>query len=236
MRLSEDGERAVVSDGGVTMARRSLFGIESFSKSAQTLWDDIVTDFGVETVSDRVFARGPVQAMPHLIGLVADAAVALDSVRHLTESARFTFTEKLERWLSKEAGLKIKETRHVTDRLGEEQRVTAIVSSPRGEILVQGAGGKTPSNIKQSAEHAYFVFSGLDRQEWSLESRLIVLERLAVKTDQQMRAAKGLVARLAEEAYVGTFESQLSLNRFLTETAPGERDMATQTYGQASAD
>jgi hypothetical protein len=237
VRTSDDGLRVVVSDGGMTMARRSLYGIESFAKTADNMWKEILADFGVESFADRVFHRGPVQMMPHLIGLVADTCIALDSVRLLSENVRSSFTEKLESWLARDSGVKVTGERVVHDLHGEGQKVTAIVESPRGELLVQGAGGRSAGNLKQSAEHAYFLFSGLDSEEWRHESRLIVLEHLPARTDQQRRAAKSLVARLTEQAYVGTFEAQISLNRFLvTKSPPSERDLATITYGQSAAD
>lgn len=236
IRLSKDGSRAVVSDGGMSMARRSLYGIGSFSNPAKDLWSDVIDDYGVEFVSDRVFVRGSVDLLPHLLGTVADCALALDSVRLLADKGRSSFAEKLERWLSKEAHLHVSEEKLVTDRHGEEQRITAIVNSPRGDVIVQGAGGRTPAAVKRASEHAYFLFSGLDDNAWGHDSRLIVLEKLRIETQQQMRAAKYLVSRLKEQAYVGTFEAQISLQRFFNEQPSGDRDLATLTYGQTSVE
>lgn len=234
VRLNEDGTRVVVSDGGITTARRSLYGVESLARSAGKLWQDILFEFGVETISDRVFARGSTESLPHLIGLVADASIALDSVRLLAENARQTFSDKLEKWLLFQGNHKLAESRTITDRHGDVQKFTAIVESPRGAVAIQGAGASS-GGLRQAAEHAYFLFSGLDEEAWPVKSRLIVLEKLNVKTDPQIRSAKSLVSRLTEQAYVATFEGQLTLNRFLTEEPGNERDLATLTFGQTDA-
>ena len=86
--------------------------------------------------------------MPHLIGLIADACLALDSVRLLAENARTSFAEKLETWLVKDSGVTVTGEHTVTYRFGSPQKVTAIVESPRGEILVQGAGGRAAGSLR----------------------------------------------------------------------------------------
>lgn len=236
VRLTEDGERVVVSDGGMTMARRYLYGADHLGQSASRLWEEIITDYGVETISDRIYLRGPINMIANLIGLIADTAVALDAVRLLSETKRKTFTEKLHTWLADMPGVRLSGENVVEDSYGDNQRVSAIVESRRGPILVQGAGGTNFSNVRQAAEHAYFVFTGLDATKWEHERRLIVLERLPLNTDLQQRNATSLVSRLTEHSYVSTFESRTTVGRFLCEAAGTNRDLATMPYGQASSD
>ncbi|MDI2032964.1 DUF1828 domain-containing protein [Paenarthrobacter nitroguajacolicus] len=235
VRPQPDKDRLAVSDGGLTFSRRSLYAAEELSRTAKSLWDDIIQDFGVLEFSDRIYATGPVSAAADLIGRIADVCLALDSVRLLSDGSRRTFASTLSTWLKDEAGFNIKTESSVSDRFGNKQKFTAIVEAPDREILVQAAGGRGVQDLKRPAEHAYFAFTGLNAEQWPMDARLIVVEHLVPKTDNQRRAARGLIDRLSEVAHVASFEQQLSLSAFIRRGSDGQRDLVTNTYGQTSS-
>lgn len=237
VRPSTDCTRVAVSDGGISLARRGLYGLPQLSNSAASLWNEVLTDFDVETEGGRVFARGPVEQLSGLISLIADVALILDSVRLLAEGERQTFSTKLEQWLHHAApGAVLSARTSVEDRYGTKQKITAVVETRGKEVLVQGAGGRTTSDLKSSAKHAAWVFGGLDDRQWPKESRLVVFERVPTHTAQQRINSQLLISRLGEVAYVGNFEAPLTLSRFLSEGAPESTDMVTTNYGQVTGD
>ncbi|MGV9482095.1 hypothetical protein [Gordonia aichiensis] len=232
VRLTADGERIAVSDGGLTRTRLDLHGTEIASATATSLWRDVLDEYGVAEIGDRVYARGPIEHAAGLIGRVADASVALDSVQLLTAGERRGFASKLQNWLETDAGFTIHRGETVRDRYGDEQRVTAVVEAPRGEILVQAVGGRTASKMKAPIEHASWILGGLNEHEYPLDRRLVVLEGLPNRVDSVDRV-RGWVRRLSAIAYVGSFEAQLAVSRFLREDeAPPTRDFALESYGQ----
>lgn len=236
VRPSVDGTRVAVSDGGTSYARRGLYGLPSPTGGAASLWTDIISDFEVETEGERIFTRGPLAQLPGLISLIADVSLVLDSVRLLAEAERRTFSRKLENWLRQEPGITVSARTSVADRYGTQQKVTAIVESRGKQVLVQGAGGRTSSDLKNSAKHAAWVFGGLDDRHWPRESRLLIFERMPMRTAQQRLSAQLLVSRLGEVAYVGSFDAPATVSRFLAEGAPASTNMVTDVYGQVMGD
>jgi hypothetical protein len=209
-----------------------MFGVGELSRGAATLWRDVVADFGVTEIDDRIYVRGLSVSVAQMIAQVADASLTLDSVKLLLEQERITFATKLERWLRLDAGLKLAESKVVPNRYGEPQLVTAVVEEDGRRVAVQGAGGHTASAMRSAAEHAHWVFSGLG-DSWPVENRLVVLERIGSRRSDMVAS---LVSRLKEVAYVGSFERQISLRRFLVEPAPSERDLVHLPFGQSAID
>lgn len=232
VRFSDDGDRVAVSDGGLARARRGIVTNNEMSRGAQTLWDDILAEFGVLEIEDRVYVRGRAGQAAQLIAQVADASLTLDSVKLLIDQERATFAARLENWLRLDAQVQLAEDRTIFSRLGEPQTVTAIVESQRGRIAIQGAGGRTGGGILNAAYRAHWVFSGVDESELPIDHRLVVLERTEGRRTKNGTLA--MVPRLAEVAYVGTFEAQISLLRFLREPPPPNRDMVNVPFGQQS--
>jgi hypothetical protein len=236
VRPSADGTRVAVSDGGASFARRGLYGLSSPTSGAASLWAEILSDFEVEAEAGRIFTRGPLDQLPGLVALIADVSLVLDSVRLLAEGERQTFSTKLVHWLRQEPGTTVSTRSSVEDRYGTNQKVTAVVESRGKEILIQGAGGRTSSDLKNSAKHAAWVFGGLDERQWPMESRLLVFERVPTHTAHQRLNAQLLISRLGEVAYVGSFDAQLAVSRFLAEGAPDSTNMVTDIYGQVRGD
>lgn len=232
LRPSEDGERVVVSDGGLTRARLDLAGTDLGAARPKALWRDIIAEFGVREMSDRVFVRGKASAAAASISLLADACVALDTVRLLTAGERQTFADKVRLWLRSEAHLDVQESTSVVDRWGEPQTVTALVESPRGEVVVQAASGRNISDLRGSMEHAFWVMGGLIEAQYPIANRLTLVESVPTRPASRDRM-EALVRRLTDASYVGSFEGQISAKTFLSiEEPPSERDFVFQSLGQ----
>lgn len=232
VRVNRDGERVSVSDGGLTLARHDLSGLTDQAIADLRLWRAIQSDFGVEEASGRLYKVGPLPAAAEIIGLVADACLVLDSVRLSTRASTEAFAGRVQRFLRDEADLTVEPHRDVLDRYGNAQRVTALVRLESGTVVVQAAGGASFEAVKRSAEHAHWIFGGLDTATHPIRRRLAVLE--VPRRDRAANRLSGLVKRLGEVAYVGSFDAQLSLNRFFREGPPESHDMATQSFDQRS--
>jgi hypothetical protein len=196
------------------------------------MWDEILEDHGLNEFDGRVFVTGPRDAAENLVAQVADAALVLDAVRLLSVGERKTFAAKLQSWLQELEGVSLKPESSVTDEFGNEQRLTAVVESPRGDVLIQGAGGRSLGEVRKSAEHAHWIFSFLRSKDWPVENRLVVLESSHLANDHQRKSTLGVVNRLATVANVAAFDARSTVASFLTLGPSQTRDMVTIGYAQ----
>lgn len=234
VRPSEDGARVVISDGGLVSARLDLSGTGLASNRSKSLWKDILTEFGVREAGSRVFVQSTHDTAAAGISMLADACIALDSIHLLSSGERRTFADKVRAWLKNEAGYEVKGT-SVVDRFGSTQTVTAVVDSPRGDIVIQGAGGRRLPELRSSMEHAYWVMGGLGERDHPIGNRLTLLEAVPGRTASE-DALRGLVRRISETSCVGSFESQISAQRFLAmQEPPDVHDFVFESLGQLSA-
>jgi len=233
LRISADGTRFAVSDGGLSHARRDLYASPELKGTALTLWREVLEDHGLSEFKGRIYTTGDVEAADVLITQIADAALVLDSVRLLAVGERKTFSSKLHAWLDKLDGISVKPESSVVDIYGSEQHISAIVESPVGDVLVQGAGGKNVSELRKNAEHAHWTFSFLREEDWPVEKRLVVLETSLVSTEKQRIATASLVQRLTSRSYVAAFDSPSTVKRFLADGPSYDKDMVTLAYQQA---
>ena len=234
VRISADGLRVAVSDGGMSLARRDLYAASDLKGTSRTLWDDILEDHGVKEFDGRIYSTGPMEAAEFLIAQIADVALVLDAVRLLAAGERKTFARKLQSWLQEEDGIVVRPEASVIDEFGNEQRVTAIVESEQGEILVQGSGGKSVTELRKNAEHALWIFSFVKASEWPMAKRLIVLERSTLGTDAQRNATQGMLNRLTTVSNVAAFDSKYTVSQFLHRGPSQHADMVTNGYSQMS--
>lgn len=229
VRPSVNGEYVVVSDGGVTHARMSLYVDTEPGKAVSALWDDVKSEFGVEVSRDRIYVRMPTSMLASAISVLADACIAMDSARMLAVGERRTFSDELREWLASEVSLPVSQSQKVPDRFGDDQTVTAIVETRRGEVVLQAAGGTSGSARKQAFQRAFWVMSNMG-ESIPVQNRLVVVERPPRTYDRKFAHQ---VETLAQTAYVGSFTRQRTLEGFLRASeAPEERDLVMQTPGQ----
>jgi hypothetical protein len=100
--------------------------------------------------------------------------------------------------------------------------------------------------LRSSMEHAYWVMGGLGEHDHPIGNRLTLLEAVPGRTASGRTASgrtasgrtaiEGLVRRVSETSCVGSFESQISAQRFLTmQEPPAVHDFVFESLGQLSA-
>lgn len=226
VRVNPEADTVIVSDGGITTARRALFGLGAPSGNAHELWGDILDDFGLHEAGNRIYGRGPRRAAASLIGTVADAALTLDSLRLMATGKTQSFPQRVQGWLRREAGATLLDNPVITMARGGLQKVTAVALAHDGRhVAVQAAAAR--GSGKAAMEHAFFVFAGIDQNRWPVENRLIVV-------DSVTKAITRGMSQLTDVAYVSTLERAGTVRRFLEDGPPVNRDIATETFGQAS--
>ena len=247
-RISANADHVIISDGGMVHARASMFGVDLESTSMARHLSGVRDDFSLESIADRYYVRCDPSNLAEYILHLASACVALDSVRLITPPASDSFAKTLDSWLHDQGGLEFAKTNMVETRHGDPLRVTAVVESDRGDIVLQAAGGRGAGSLKTSGEHAFFNLSALDDAAYPLENRLIVLE----KTVRQARPTKEtrqpvalsplvispallrLTKRLTEVASVAAFDSRSSILRFIESGEAETRDLVSSVYGQST--
>ncbi len=83
MGVTSDVARVVISDGGLVRARLDRSGPGLGSARAQSLWKAILVDFGVREADGRVFVNTVYGTAADGISTLADACIALDTIRLL---------------------------------------------------------------------------------------------------------------------------------------------------------
>ena len=236
VRFSPELDRVAVSDGGMTHARRQMFGLDGFAPTAEAVWIDLLSDYDVSETHGRIYAQGTVDVVAGLIANVADAAVALDVVRLLRGAERITFGAIVETWLRKQTNLRVADTSTVTDRYGARQKFTALVELPKRQVIVQALSGSNPTSLQRPVEHASWAFGALDATAYPVADRLAISQGAPKRNKtKQFQKVEAMLNRLAESACVGGFDQHQALNRYFTEGAPDERNFATSSFGQLSA-
>ncbi|KQX65791.1 hypothetical protein [Angustibacter sp. Root456] len=222
VRFTNDGQ-VIVSDGGLVSARVELAELNLDSGSVSDFWRSIVEDFGVSEISGRIFARGPVDRAASLIGQVADAAVALDMVRHIAPPAKSEpFQEQVRRWLIEDAQVEVTDQRTVHTITGAEEPVTAVVRAPGRDVAIMSAVGRTTSDRRRGTEHAFYVFSQLPPSVWQPQARLTILGGQAARwKPEQIAALRGV-------SYVGSIEQPVRLATLLKSAEwPADHNLMT---------
>jgi len=153
------------------------------------------------------------------------------------------FSKSLEKWLQTTLDSEVETNKKIETRFGDTVSISAAVPSPRGEILIQAAGGKNATTLRSSSEHAFFVLSSLSPTEHPIRNRLIVLESTLYdrKKDINRRPVvsetmRKLTKRLTEVAYVSAFDAASHIASFMEDPHGSERDLVTVSLGQSSLD
>jgi hypothetical protein len=247
-RISANADHIIISDGGMIHARASMFGADLDSAAMVRHLNAVRDDFSLESIADRFYIRCEMSNLAEYIAHLASACVALDSARLVIPPSSDSFVKALDGWLHEQNWLAFAKTNTVETRHGDPLRVTAVVESERGPVVLQAAGGRTAGSLKTSGEHAYFNLSALEDSKHPRANRLIVLE----KTVRQKRAAKEkrrpdalvvlavspallrLTKRLTEVANVAAFDAKHSILRFIEHGESDTRDLVSSAYGQTS--
>lgn len=81
----DTGGRVTVSDGGLVASRLDLHGIEWRRVTRlDCAWKEILRAYGVDEMNGQIYLRGGADHAPSLVSQVADAALALDALTHVS--------------------------------------------------------------------------------------------------------------------------------------------------------
>ncbi|WP_380168965.1 hypothetical protein [Jannaschia sp. R86511] len=204
--IVEPGEgHFMIRDAGAA-GRLDLAGASvETNRQVQQYWEAIVDDYGCLTVGGRVYLHAEPQRLEVALLQMADALLALDSVRHLAPPGRGDrFDQQVRRWLVGEVGIPVREDRIVRTITGASRRVTAILDPPQARPVVVMAAqrGKAATPL----EHAYFVLDQLSVDQWPLRQRMTVLggpSHLWRESDRLALSKVGYVASREQAVTVG---------------------------------
>ncbi len=235
-RISANADYAIISDGGLISSRLSMYGIESDYKPASRHLNDVKDDFGLEFHADRYYIRAEIDAIAEYSAHLGSALVALDSARLAVSNVPDRFVNQLDDWLKENSGLEFAKEQKVQDQYGDLVKVSAVLESERGQILVQAASGKAAGSLKTSGEHAYYALSALSKEVYPISNRLIVLERTLRQGRQKVGAVTPSIARLTkrlmEVAHVSSFDATPAMLDFMKYGESESRDLVTLPYNQ----
>ncbi|NAZ14815.1 DUF1828 domain-containing protein [Glutamicibacter soli] len=242
-RISADRSHVILSDSGTIHARAAMYGVDITTGAASKHLDEVRGDFNLRVHADRFYVQVPLDCLAEEAAHLAGALVSLDSARLAYSATQEKFSKSLEKWLQTTLDSEVETNKKIETRFGDTVSISAAVPSPRGEILIQAAGGKNATTLRSSSEHAFFVLSSLSPTEHPIRNRLIVLESTLYdrKKDINRRPVvsetmRKLTKRLTEVAYVSAFDAASHIASFMEDPHGSERDLVTVSLGQSSLD
>jgi hypothetical protein len=206
-----------LSDGGETLARLELAGVNVETGRARQIWSALMRAHGVESAHGRVLLRGPAADGGALIAAMSDALVNLDGLRLMAPSSRTPrFSERLVSFLQAEFEYVV-EHPELRGRSGSSYRVTAAAGSADRPVYIQAlAGSSQPARVR-AAEHGFVLSSDVDGAVLP-QQKLIVLDQPV----EQWHPSR--LKLLSQVAYIGSWRARERLVGFIqATTAPGSK-------------
>jgi len=211
------GPDITVTDGGETLARLDLAGVNVESGRARQLWRSLIRAHELETSEGRLLLHGPADHAGELVSLMAEAMINLDGLRLLAPAPRQPkFAEKVVTFLQAEFEY-VEEHPELRGRSGSTYRLTAAAGREDRPVYIQALAGSTPQQRIRAVEHGFTVFSDVDGS-LTPEQKLIVLDGTTERWTQ------GKLILLSQVGYVGSWAARDRLIRFIrAEAVPSNR-------------
>jgi Domain of unknown function DUF1828 len=186
----------VVSDGGETLARLDLAGVNIDQGRTRDIWRRLLRAHELELRDERLSVYGEISAAGSLIENMANAIANIDSIRLLAPTPRSPrFADRVVTFFQGEFE-HVTESPQLRGRSNIVYRATAAVGDPEQETVVQAVAGKTLQDRQRSVEHAFTMFSDVN-------GTLPTERKLVVLSDSEWREEH---TRLLETvAYVGSW-------------------------------
>jgi len=208
-----DGAEVTVSDGGETLARLDLAGVNIETGRARQMWQSLIRAHGLEFADGRLLVHGAAEEVGTLVVLMTEAMINLDGLRLLAPAPKQPpFAERLVTFLQAEFE-SVEERPELRGRSGSSYRLTAAVGREDRPVYVQALAGNTQPARIRAVEHGFTVFSDVNGS-LAPQQKLIVLDG----TVEQW--TPGRLALLEQVAYVGSWNARDRLVGFIGADAP----------------
>lgn len=200
----------VLSDGGETAARLHSAGFDLDDTVNAVVWREALHEFRVAFDGGLVQVSASLRTAAHSAARLADALVGLDTLRLLaapsSERPR-TFADEVEAFLRRIAGDAAVTRSPRVEVEGIAVRPTLQVVAKTGPVYVQATA---TTAYTQAFEHAFYMFSLLNRADIPKTSRLAVLG------GSESTWTRPRLNVLSEVAYVGLWASSPDVEAFLS--------------------
>lgn len=208
-----DGDDIVVTDGGETLARLELAGVNVEAGRARQMWQALLRAHELEHSGGRLYRRGSLASTGEVLHAMAEAMINLDGLRLLAPApSQSKFADRLVTFLQAEFEF-VSERPELLGRSGIKHRVTAVTGTPDLPVYIQALAGGTQQSRNRAVEHGFTVFSDVNGA-LRLEQKIVVL------SDETTDWNPARFNLLATVAYVGSWRSRDRLISFIESKTP----------------
>jgi hypothetical protein len=196
-------DRVVVSDGGETVARLDLAGVNVETGRARELWARLLRAHQLEFANGRLRQEGSIEETGWLAENMANALPNIDAIRLIAPpSPKPGFNEQLVTFLEAEFE-SVEEQPQLAGRSGIVYRPTASARGDDDPVFIQAVSGGRSQTRQRAVEHAFTMFSDVNGS-LPTEQKLVVLAGGTAWKSQH-------VELLSEVAYVASWDSRETL-------------------------
>lgn len=225
--IRRDRDAVEVTDGGDTLARLDLAGVNVERGRARDVWRRLLRAHELEVHDERLSIQGSIGDLGLLAENMANAAANLDGIRLLVAPPRSPkFSDRLTALFKAEFEY-VEESPDVRGRSGGFYRATAQVGDPRSPTLVQAVAGEDIQTRRRALEHAFTMFSDVDGQ-------LPIERKLAVLSDADWKPEQ--IKLLSGVAYVGAWSYRDEFLDFINSEKRRESHILMPVQGEISGD
>lgn len=215
--VSARGDIVSLSDGGLLSVRLADAGFDVTDEVFHRLWHDVLYDFRLSSEEGAVHLTASPQTAAAAAARLADGLLALDTLRHVgmprAQKIR-SFSDDVEDYLRGAVGDQAVTKRPRLSVEGMTIQPSLRVVTKRAPVFVQAVA--TTGARAQSLEHAYFVFSMVEKAGVPAPQRLVILGGSEASWPRPRLRA------VADVAYVGLLSHRDALGAFLAGQVPSD--------------
>lgn len=210
------GDELVVSDGGETLARLEMAGVNIASGRARETWISLLRAHRVDYSDGRVLLRGHVDDAGWLVRSMVDALANLDGLRVLAPSPReMRFAGRLTTFLQAEFPI-VKERPELRGQSGSLYRLTAEAGTEKRTVYVQAMAGNSAQARRTAVEHTFTTFADVNGTV-PQDRKLVVFSGEATEWPPER------LRLLTTVAFVGSWKARDRVTQFIWGHVPEGR-------------